>query len=119
MHMHLHLKDSILDYRPVYAFWLFSYERYNGILGAVPTNNKAVEVQLVKRFICDQQLRDGSLTCERQASMATDILSQFNVVTESVASQVSIGEYKLIGPSIEKAFDDTEFELLLSAHFKR
>ena len=42
-----HLKDSILDYGPVYSFWLFSYERYNGILGAVPTNNKGVEVQLM------------------------------------------------------------------------
>ena len=50
--------------------------------------------------------------------MATDILSQFNVVTGSVASQISIDEYKLIGPSIEKAFDDTELEILLSAHFK-
>lgn len=118
MHMHLHIKDSILDYGPVYAFWLFSYERYNGILGSVPTNNKAIEVQLMKRFVCDQQLRDESLTCELQASMATDILSQFNVVTGSVASQISIDEYKLIGSSIEKAFDDTELELLLSAHFK-
>lgn len=45
MHLHLHLKDSILDFGPVYAFWLFSYERYNGILGAVPTNNRAVEPQ--------------------------------------------------------------------------
>ena len=26
MHLHLHLKDSILDYGPVYAFWLFSFE---------------------------------------------------------------------------------------------
>ena len=102
MHMHLHLKDSIIDFGPVYAFWLFSYEHYSGILGAMPTNNKAIEVQLMKWFICDQQLRDESLTCELQASMATDILSQFNVVTGSVASQISIDEYKLIEPSIEK-----------------
>ena len=102
MHMHLHLKDSILDYGPVYAFWLFSYERYNGILGAVPTDNRTIEVQLMKRFIFDQQLRDESLTCELQASMATDILSQFNVLTGSVASQVSSDEYKLIGSSLER-----------------
>ena len=50
--------------------------------------------------------------------MAADILSQFNVVTGSVASQVSSDEYKLIGLSLEKAFDDTELELVLSAHLK-
>ena len=33
MHMHGHIKEIIRDFGPVYAFWLFSYERYNGILG--------------------------------------------------------------------------------------
>ena len=33
MHMHTHLVECIMDYGPVYAFWLFSFERYNGILG--------------------------------------------------------------------------------------
>ena len=28
MHMHSHLADCILDYGPVYSFWLFSFERY-------------------------------------------------------------------------------------------
>lgn len=32
MHMHCHLKSVILDFGPLYAFWLFSYERFNGIL---------------------------------------------------------------------------------------
>ena len=51
--------------------------------------------------------------------MTTDILSQFNAaVTGSVASKVSVDEYKLNGPSIEKAFDDPELELLLLANFK-
>ena len=50
--------------------------------------------------------------------MATEILSQFTVVTGSVASQLSIDEFKVIGPSTEKAFDDTELELLHSAYFR-
>ena len=29
MHMHLHLRDCLLDYGPVYAFWCFAFERYN------------------------------------------------------------------------------------------
>lgn len=38
MHMHCHLKSVILDFGPLYAFWLFSYERYNGILGNQPSS---------------------------------------------------------------------------------
>jgi hypothetical protein len=31
MHLHGHLLDCILDFGPVYSFWLFSFERQNGI----------------------------------------------------------------------------------------
>lgn len=34
IHLHCHLVDCILDFGPVYSFWLFSFERYNGILGS-------------------------------------------------------------------------------------
>ena len=50
MHMHCHLKSVILDFGPVYAFWLFSFERFNGILGNQPSNNRSIEIQLMKRF---------------------------------------------------------------------
>ena len=32
MHLHGHLSECINDYGSIYGFWLFSYERYNGIL---------------------------------------------------------------------------------------
>ena len=32
-------------------FWLFSFERYNGILENLPNNNRAVEIQLMRRFV--------------------------------------------------------------------
>lgn len=47
MHMHCHLKEVLLDYGPVYGFWLFSYERYNGILQHQPTSNR-VEIQIMR-----------------------------------------------------------------------
>ena len=56
MHLHCHLKDILLDYGPVQEFWLFSFERYNGILGNQPTNNRAIEEQLMKRFIRDNMV---------------------------------------------------------------
>lgn len=50
MHMHGHLKEVIEDFGPLHAFWLFSYERFNGILGKYPNNNKSIEVQIMSKF---------------------------------------------------------------------
>ena len=43
----------LLEFGPVYAFWLFSYACYNGILGNQPNNNRAMETQLMNRFVKD------------------------------------------------------------------
>ena len=51
MHMHAHIKECIKDYGPPHAFWAFAFERYNGILGDQPNNNRSVEFQLAKRFV--------------------------------------------------------------------
>ena len=47
MHAHCHLKEVLLDYRPVYGFWLFSFEHMNGVLEHQPTNHQCIEVQLM------------------------------------------------------------------------
>ena len=31
MHLHLHLKNCLLDYGPAHRFWTFPFERFNGI----------------------------------------------------------------------------------------
>ena len=33
MHLHLHLRQCVENYSSSYGFWLFSFKRYNGILG--------------------------------------------------------------------------------------
>ena len=38
-------------YGSIYGFWLFSFERYNGILGSYHTNNKTVEIQIMRKFM--------------------------------------------------------------------
>ena len=53
MHLHSRLKEVILDYGPVYAFWLFSYERYNGIMQHQPNSNRCIEIQIMRWFIQD------------------------------------------------------------------
>ena len=61
MHYHTHIVDCILDYGPVFGFWLFSFERYNGIMTSFPTNQKNVEVQLMRRFVRNTSWTDLSL----------------------------------------------------------
>ena len=53
MHMHCHVVRCMKDFGPAHSFWLFPFERYNGILGSQPTNNRSVEVQLMRRFHTD------------------------------------------------------------------
>ena len=45
-----------MDYGPSSSFWLFAFERMNGILGSVSTNHQAIEVQLMRKFISNQQV---------------------------------------------------------------
>lgn len=51
MHLHLHLKDSLLDYGPVYAFWCFPFERYNGIFQSFQKNWICTELQIMNKFV--------------------------------------------------------------------
>ena len=63
MHMHGHLTECIKDYCPLSSFWLFSFERFNGLLGDLPTNNRLRETQVIQRFVHDNfQLRLLSYT---------------------------------------------------------
>ena len=48
--MSCHLHECIRDYGPLNHFWLFAFERFNGVLGRLPTNNRSIEVQMMKRF---------------------------------------------------------------------
>lgn len=49
-HMHCHLVSCIKNFGPFHSFWLFPFERYNGILGDQPNNNRSVELQFMRRF---------------------------------------------------------------------
>lgn len=75
MHLHLHLKECMLDYGPVYSFWCFSFERFNGILGTFNNNNRTIEVQIMRQFQQSQQLH-MPWTCEYGAEFASILGSQ-------------------------------------------
>ena len=56
-HLHLHLSKCYADYGPCYGFWLFAFERYNGILGKYHTNQQAIEIQLMRRFMDNMHVK--------------------------------------------------------------
>ncbi len=49
-HFHCHLMDCIFNFGSPYSFWLFPFERYNGDLGKLHTNNQEMELTLTRKF---------------------------------------------------------------------
>lgn len=78
MHLHTHIADCILDYGPVYSFWLYSFERYNGILGSYTTNQKSIEIQVMRKFLNDMQVKTMA-TSLALSDEYKDIFSSFFV----------------------------------------
>ena len=42
------------DLGPIHVFWCFSFERFNGILGATPVNGRSIEVQLMRKLVVER-----------------------------------------------------------------
>ena len=61
MHLHCHLKHIIRDLGPIHSFWCFSFERYNGILGSFTTNNRSIELQLMRKLTTQRFLDNMTL----------------------------------------------------------
>ena len=87
MHLHLHLKESLLDYGPVYAFWLFTFERLNGTLGSYSTNNKNIEIQIMRKFLNHQKAKD--LHFPQEHSEFYDLLFKCNETSGSLRNTSS------------------------------
>ena len=61
MHLHLHLKQTILDFGPAHASWCFAFERFNGILGSFHINKRSIEPQIMRKFSQSQAVHDLNL----------------------------------------------------------
>ncbi|KAG2191502.1 hypothetical protein INT47_010971 [Mucor saturninus] len=54
MHLHLHLHETIVNFGPVYGYWLFSFERYNGVLKNYTTNKRdGFEATFMRKYLED------------------------------------------------------------------
>ena len=105
MHLHQHIKNCILDYGPIASFWVFSFERYNGFLGKYPTNNRSVEVQIMRWFQKDLHYR--SLELPTRINEEPIILPAFDFIHESV--QGTLMEMTVVHSKLS-------FELFLASH---
>lgn len=63
MHLHGHLRDCILNYGPLSSFWVFAFERYNGVLESFVNNWMTPEQQMMTKFLSYQELIGSQLLC--------------------------------------------------------
>ena len=49
LHLSTHLSECSFDYGPLYAFWCFSFERMNGILGSTPNSHRKIEPEVMRQ----------------------------------------------------------------------
>ena len=117
MHLHGHLKDVILDYGPIQEFWLFSFERYNGILGKQPTNNRAIEQQLMKRFLRDNHAVSFSYPDEFKNDFKSSISLEDRLVG-SVLESVLSDEFRLPSKSTRGVLTSDELSAVHELYCK-
>ena len=124
LHMHCHLKECILDIGPLFSFWCFPFERYNGILERMNKTWHAPELQLIHKFANRQILAAATLPentpvelvkCFQQAkdyktALPNPVISGFSVLQykqnilclpQNICSQ-QLPHHQLVNPGREK-----------------
>jgi len=91
-HLHLHLQKVYLDYGPCYGFWLFSFERYNGILGKFHTNHVSIEIQLMRRFIESMHIRSLASNDIVESEHLSLFHNFLNSTTQDASSETLFGQ---------------------------
>ncbi|OAD68441.1 hypothetical protein PHYBLDRAFT_173437 [Phycomyces blakesleeanus NRRL 1555(-)] len=110
MHLHLHIQETILDFGPVYSYWLFAFERYNGLLKNISTNGKdGFEATFMRCFIEDIYKSDfvnSALTCSTQAPFLS-VLSKLVCSSTPVLILPSVSSTIVQPPFVLQAFVDS------------
>ena len=106
LHMHGHLQECFFDYGPSDSFWLFAFERLNGILGAVSTNNRSIDIQLFMRKILSNQQILRMLGTNCIDDDFKDILKSANVAQGSLKSH-QLQELPVLEPLSVSNISDT------------
>ena len=116
MHLHAHLKDVFLDFGPAQEFWLFSFERYNGLLGKQPTNNRVIEPQLMNRFIKDNQAFSFSFPQSFKEELSSFLTH--NQFVGSVSETFTSNKFALPSKWTRAVFDTNSLDVLKKLYCK-
>lgn len=119
LHLHGHLKECIEDYGPVYSFWLFAFERLNGILGSYHTNNRNISVQLMHHFL-DNQIYSFCNWPKDHIKDFFPVIEKFKyhkgslqqTTVETAISASSVLDIEPLPPMKEDSFSKEELSLL-------
>ena len=115
MHMHCHLRSCVLDFGPLHGFWLYAFERYNGLLGTMPHNNHSIEVQIMNRFLKDKEVFRAELPLD----FSDDFLPLFPKQIHATGSLSETLNYKDFFPSAAWTIDSDGLNVTLPPHYTR
>lgn len=110
MHLHAHLKEVLLDFGPAQEFWLFSFERYNGLLGKQPTNNRVIEPQLMNRFLRDNLAISFPFPLAFKEELSSLIIS--DKLVGSVNETLTVIKFALPSKFTRSVFDSDSLNIL-------
>ncbi len=109
MHLAAHLTDCIRNHGPVYGFWLFAFERMNGIAVSFHTNTHNIPIQIMRK-LTSMQSTDSSLWPSEFQNEFSSLLHEHKKGTLSDFSFLDKNEIKPLRPIFQKVFDEIELE---------
>ena len=116
MQLHGHLAECIKDYGPVYSFWLFAFERLNGILESFHTNSHNIPPQIMRKFLSIH--RNGTLQWpvefhqEFVPLLERHRFSRGSLSHNSLETEMEdLGPFRPLPPLIEIALDNDDIAI--------
>ncbi len=109
MHLAAHLTDCIRNHGPVYGFWLFAFERMNGIAGSFHTNTHNIPIQIMRK-LTSMQSTDSSLWPSEFQNEFSSLLHEHKKGTLSDFRFLDKNEIKPLRPIFQKVLDEIELE---------
>ena len=116
MHLAGHITDCIRDHGPVFAFWLYAFERMNGVLGSFHTSNHNVTVQLMRKFLSMQMVSLDQWPKEfkdKIGPLFQPYIKEIGSLSETLCPTIS-QSIKPLPPITERAFTPEEMSEVVS-----
>jgi hypothetical protein len=89
-HHHLmHVKQCVKDYGPAHVFWVFAFERNNGLLANFHTSYRTIELEMMKRFIQQQMILNQDHSAIATIAIENSTQLQRQATTNTIMSMQS------------------------------